>query len=185
MMLGGRYQRARTLPKRTLPCMGVLIVAACGSEASPLPDLPQTEGDASAVSAEASSSPSNPLPTQGDAWEASAAKKDAGVDAVVVAEAGAQEAAPFAPNPCLEAGTCAPGQWINVTPPGIVLAGTFGPGSVQVDSARPQDVYSQFGHHGIWKSTDYGLTWNGPINTGSKGDLITQTVGYIRIPSHS
>jgi len=177
----------KALPNRILPGVAVLIVAACTDEASPLPDLPQTEPDASDISSDAASSPSSPQQTQGDASATSAAKKDAsvGADVVVVAEAGAQEAAPFAPNPCLEAGTCAPGQWINVTPPGIDLAGTYGPGSVQVDSARPQDVYSQFGHHGIWKSTDYGLTWNGPINTGNKGDLITQTVGYIRIPPHS
>jgi hypothetical protein len=48
---------------------------------------------------------------------------------------------------CVEAGTCPPGTWANVTPasmPAAVLApmpSSYGPGAVVVDPARPSDLY--------------------------------------------
>lgn len=189
--------RAATMYGMTLRIAAVLgmvtsMVASCGSDSSPAPDLLPTEQDASGAGTESSetgggsSSLPNPAQPQGEASVASDGTKDASAaDVVVARDGGAHDVAPLPSDPCIEAGTCKPGEWINVTPPSVDLAGTFGPGSVQVDSARPQDVYSQFGHHGIWKSTDYGRTWNGPINTGTNGAKITQTVGYIRIPPRS
>lgn len=61
----------------------------------------------------------------------------------------------------------APGSWANVTPPGISFApimasgsnDNFGVQEVLVDPARPSDAYLFTCYQGIWKSTDYGLTW--------------------------
>jgi photosystem II stability/assembly factor-like uncharacterized protein len=62
------------------------------------------------------------------------------------------------PDPCIAAGTCPPGVWIDVTPPEMADL-EFGPGPVVVDPARPSDLYAGGGGDGIWKSTDYGNTW--------------------------
>jgi hypothetical protein len=75
------------------------------------------------------------------------------------------EAGPLPPDPCVGAGTCPPGVWINVTPsdmPAAVLrptANVFGPGSIVGDPARPSDLYVGGSSAGLWKSTDYGFTW--------------------------
>jgi hypothetical protein len=66
------------------------------------------------------------------------------------------------------------GTWTNVTPGNVDLAhdldcGNFGTLSVVSDPLRPSNLYAQFNCQGIWKSTDYGQTWTGPINTGSGG----------------
>ncbi len=72
---------------------------------------------------------------------------------------------PLPPDPCVDAGTCPPGTWINVTPPAMdptVLRPTmnvFGPGSIVGDPARPSDMYVGGSKAGLWKSSDYGSTW--------------------------
>ena len=71
---------------------------------------------------------------------------------------------PLPPDPCIAAGTCPPGVWINVTPPGMagVLrpnADEYGPGSIAGDPARPSDVYVGGSSAGLWKSSDYGNSW--------------------------
>lgn len=74
--------------------------------------------------------------------------------------------APLPPDPCVEAGTCPPGVWTNVTPTKMdpsVLRPTkniFGPGSIVGDPARPSDLYVGGSKAGLWKSTDYGNTWS-------------------------
>jgi len=88
------------------------------------------------------------------------------------------------PNPCIAAGNCAPGVWTNVTPSAIDLnamlgCGNYGTLSVVVDALHPAEVYAQFNCYGIWKSVDYGLTWNGPINTGSNGKTVSDCAGGI------
>jgi hypothetical protein len=76
-----------------------------------------------------------------------------------------QDAAHPTPDPCIEAGTCPPGQWVDVTPAAMspsVLAPTanaFGPGAIVGDPVRPSDMYIACGGDGVWKSTDYGNTW--------------------------
>jgi hypothetical protein len=76
------------------------------------------------------------------------------------------DAGPLPPDPCVAAGTCPPGVWINVTPtemPAAVLrptANVFGPGSIVGDPARPSDLYVGGSSAGLWKSTDYGSTWS-------------------------
>jgi hypothetical protein len=75
------------------------------------------------------------------------------------------DAGPLPPDPCVAAGTCPPGVWINVTPsdmPAAVLrptANIFGPGSIVGDPARPSDLYVGGSSAGLWKSSDYGFTW--------------------------
>ena len=80
------------------------------------------------------------------------------------------------------------GTWINVTPSAVNIAGSFSCGnygteSVQADPAHPSNLYTEFNCQGIWKSTDYGVTWTGPINTGSNGALVGDCAGGITIPS--
>jgi hypothetical protein len=85
---------------------------------------------------------------------------------------------PPPPDPCIDAGTCPPGAWVNVTPSGVKLdpnyaggGGNFGVMDVLVDPVRPEDVYAFVCYQGVWKSTDYGLTW-GKIDTGTNSSHI-------------
>ena len=85
-----------------------------------------------------------------------------------------RDVGPLPPDKCVEAGTCPPGEWVNVTPSSMsptVLAPTtnaFGPGAVVGDPVRPSDLYVACGGDGVWKSVDYGNTWT----------KINSTIGY-------
>lgn len=65
---------------------------------------------------------------------------------------------------CVDAGTCAGGVWVNVTPsslPSSVLVPSpkaYGPGAVIVNPALSSDLYIGAAA-GLWQSTDYGMTW--------------------------
>ncbi len=66
------------------------------------------------------------------------------------------------------------GKWVNVTPANVDLknnldCGNFGTITLVADPARPSNLYTQFHCQGIWKSTDFGQTWSGPINVGAAG----------------
>jgi hypothetical protein len=92
------------------------------------------------------------------------------------------------PDPCIEAGPCPPGEWVNVTPANAdvtnptACGANFGVGTVALDPMRPSNLYAQVSCQGIWKSTDYGSTWSGPINTGMNGTTVGQCSGGISIP---
>ncbi|HKO52815.1 MAG TPA: hypothetical protein VJV79_34140 [Polyangiaceae bacterium] len=65
--------------------------------------------------------------------------------------------------------------WENVTPPGITLdqnfhgsQQNFGAMGVVADPVRPNELYAFFCYQGVWKSVDYGLTWN-KVSTGMNG----------------
>jgi photosystem II stability/assembly factor-like uncharacterized protein len=79
--------------------------------------------------------------------------------------AAGKDAGPLPPDPCVAAGTCPAGVWVNVTPPELspaVLrptANAFGPGTIVGDPARPSDLYVGGSSAGLWKSTDYGNSW--------------------------
>jgi hypothetical protein len=77
------------------------------------------------------------------------------------------------------------GTWTNVTPSGVdlssALCSNFGARTIQADPANPGNLYTGFDCQGIWKSTDYGVTWTGPINTGSNGALAGDCSGGITI----
>jgi hypothetical protein len=76
--------------------------------------------------------------------------------------------------------------WTNVTPQGVDLTNTLGCGNygtqtMQGDPMHPADFYTLFMCQGVWKSTDYGQTWKGPINTGAQGAVAGDCAGGITI----
>jgi hypothetical protein len=88
---------------------------------------------------------------------------------------------------CKLDGGCTPGTWVNVTPASVNLTdplscGNFGTETVQVDPQHAEQGYAQFNCQGIWKTTDYGQTWNGPVNTGVNGAMAGDCAGGIAIP---
>jgi hypothetical protein len=92
-----------------------------------------------------------------------------------------------APDPCVVAGSCAPGEWHNVTPSGVDLTSmlscdNIGTETVQKDPLHPEQLYTLFTCQGLWKSLDYGQTWKGPINTGMNGVAAGDCAGGITIP---
>jgi hypothetical protein len=101
------------------------------------------------------------------------------------ANSGQASTLPVAPPPPAPAPT-AFGTWTNVTPSAVNLTSSlscsnFGTETVQADPAHPSNLYVQFFCQGIWKSTDYGATWNGPINTGTNGAQVGDCAGGITI----
>jgi hypothetical protein len=99
------------------------------------------------------------------------------------------DAGPPPPNPCVDAGTCPPGIWTNVTPKVDLTndldCGNYGTETMQADTLRPSDFYTLFMCQGIWKSTDYGQTWTGPINTGNQGSVAGDCAGGITIAPYN
>jgi hypothetical protein len=81
------------------------------------------------------------------------------------------------------------GTWTNVTPSGICLdpnctaAGAnnnYGVQGVYADPARPGTLYSPVTYQGLWKSTDYGLTWSKVVVTSGPAPM-DHSRGNIRI----
>jgi hypothetical protein len=65
-------------------------------------------------------------------------------------------------NPPPSDSSGAVGVWEDVTPKGIDLSegnDNYGVQDVQVDPVRPQDLYAFVCYQGVWRSTDYGMTW--------------------------
>ncbi|HLZ29829.1 MAG TPA: sialidase family protein [Chloroflexota bacterium] len=92
-------------------------------------------------------------------------------------------------TPRLSAGAPSPqtGKWVNVTPATANLSdpldcSNFGASNVVADPARPSDLYAHFDCQGIWKSTDFGQTWTGPINTGPGGSGANSAGGIAIAP---
>ena len=74
------------------------------------------------------------------------------------------------------------GRWVNVTPAGVdftndLNCGNFGTFTMIADPERPPNLYTQFFCPGVWKSTDFGLTWTGPINAGRGGSGVKEAGG--------
>jgi hypothetical protein len=75
---------------------------------------------------------------------------------------------------------------MNVTPGNVDLTdpldcSNYGIATVQVDPNAPSNVYLNANCQGMWKSTDYGGTWTGPINTGTGGKAVGDSAGGITI----
>jgi len=89
---------------------------------------------------------------------------------------------PFAGNPPPTFGT-----WINVTPASVdpVSCTNAGARTLQADAAHPSNLYTEFDCFGIWKSTDFGATWTGPLNTGTGATSVGDCEGGITIPPGS
>jgi hypothetical protein len=107
-------------------------------------------------------------------------------DGAVPRDVAVREVGPPPPDPCLTNGGCPTGQWINVTPAAVDLTtmgtcGNYGTETVQTDPTRPQDLYTLFMCQGIWKSSNYGQTWTGPINTGANGSTVGDCAGGITV----
>jgi hypothetical protein len=72
-----------------------------------------------------------------------------------------------------------------VTPAGVDLTdnlcGNGGTQSVDADPSNPSNLYAEFNCQGIWKSTDYGATWTGPINTRRNAATVSDCVGGITV----
>jgi len=108
---------------------------------------------------------------------------DAGGESANSAQASAQPAAAASNPPPSTFGT-----WVNVTPSGVDLnnnlCGNYGTSSIQVDPMHPSNLYTSFDCQGVWKSTDYGLTWSGPIDTGTAPSM-SDNAGAITIAPSS
>lgn len=120
-----------------------LSLAACNpsepADDAPLPD--------------AATLPDGAVPPDGGAPSDGGTPTDGG------APDGGRDAGPRPPDPCIAMGTCAPGRWVNVTPPEMdTTALDYGVGPVVVDPLRPSDLYAAGGGAGVWRSTDYGNT---------------------------
>lgn len=93
---------------------------------------------------------------------------------------------PFPPNPCIAAGNCREGEWVNVTPSNVTLPGSagqacsnYGTLSIHASRLQPEVMFAEFNCQGIWSSSDYGLTWKGPLNTGANGTTVASCQGGI------
>lgn len=82
------------------------------------------------------------------------------------------------------------GVWVNVTPGNVDLTdnldcSNFGTQTIQTDPSNPSTLYAEFNCQGLWKSTDYGATWAGPINTGTNGAVVGDCAGGITLGANS
>jgi photosystem II stability/assembly factor-like uncharacterized protein len=138
----------------------------CGSDESPA--AASTGTDAGAGGSNGGSPSAGGSPSTGGASNAgSGGASNPGSGGSAQSGAGGMMPMPPPPrDPCVAAGTCPPGVWINVTPSGMDAAdlrpstNAFGPGSIVGDPARPSDLYVGGSKSGLWKSTDYGNTWS-------------------------
>ncbi len=161
--------------------VGAVLVLGCGSSNGGAPVDAGCCGDATAPGHEGGN-------TSDDSGDVATGRNDGGNaadDSGSLPDAAA-DASPIVLPPA----TGTPGQWVNVTPAGASATasfscGNYGTESVQIDPHQPSDAYVEFNCQGIWKSTDYGATWTGPINTGTNGAAVGDCAGGITIAPHS
>lgn len=90
-----------------------------------------------------------------------------------------------AADPCVAAGTCPLGTWINITPESVDVMGelsceNYGTESVQADPLHPGTFYTLFMCQGIWKTTDYGTSWS-LVSTGKQGSVVGDCAGGLSV----
>jgi photosystem II stability/assembly factor-like uncharacterized protein len=158
-----------------LLALPLVLLASCGTspadtedtESVTDPTVTSSESDADADASVEGGSPATTLNTSADATtddsddDTPGSEDDDG-------SSSSDDGPPLDPDPCVAAGTCPPGVWVQVTPPDLGDV-EFGPGPVVVDPAHPSDLYMGGGGDGIWKSEDYGNTWS----------RINSEIGYV------
>jgi hypothetical protein len=160
--------------------VGALLFVGCGSsDSNGAPSDAGCCGDATA--------PGHDAENTDDSGSVAAPGNDGGTS---TDDSGSLPDAADASPVVLPPATGTPGQWVNVTPAGASATASFscsnyGTESVQIDPHQPSDAYVEFNCQGIWKSTDYGATWTGPINTGANGAAVGDCAGGITIAPHS
>lgn len=101
------------------------------------------------------------------------------------AAAGSEPGAADPVGPVVASGSAEIGRWVDVTPHDMALIGgscdSYGVTSIAVDPAAPSDLYVMADCFGVWRSTDYGITWNGPIDIGRNGAAARDCAGGISV----
>jgi hypothetical protein len=140
--------RSGSIQALLFPCV-FLLAGACGSGSGAAPA--KTQGDA------ATSDGSGGSPSEGGKTF---------------------DAGPPPADPCIAAGNCQPGVWVNVTPASVSLDPNFscstcnyGAQDIVVDPVHPAELYAFICYQGVWKSSDYGLTW-AKVDTGTNSTII-------------
>ena len=132
-----------------LSCLTVALAACGGGGGNTSPPASGAPAPAPAPGPSPAPAPSpDPAPTSG---EAPTASED---------------------NPAPAQSSGVEGRWENVTPASVSLdpqtpggGDNYGVQDLLADPMRPQDLYAFICYQGVWRSTDYGLTWT-QVNRG-------------------
>jgi hypothetical protein len=152
------------------PLLVVALTVACGGGDKPA----ATAGDGAGASSDAGSSGSGTASggsgTSGSSTSGGSDMSDGGALSSGGTMPGGGVGHAGMPPTSVAEGT--PGEWVNVTPPGIKLGqndvggmDNYGVQDVLADPARPGDLYAFVCYQGLWRSTDYGTTWT-QVNKG-------------------
>lgn len=159
------------MPRVPSILFGLTLVQGCG-EAPAAGDSGDSsgaaEGSGTAASSTTAVTATGASSTAGSSGPSSASGVDATSETAGSDDGSSSGGEPLPPDPCIAAGTCPPGEWIEVTPPDLAPL-DFGPGPVVVDPKHPSDLYMGGGGDGLWKSSDYGNTWT----------RINDSIGYV------
>ncbi len=168
---------------RTIVFFVPIAVLGCGAQSpSEVPDKPATFHDAAVSGSSPGSSGDNaqndaslPDDASGSTPADDGGSMTRGLDGAAAGDSTVKYP-PLPPpaDPCIDAGTCPAGVWVNVTPAGVNLNSSgedYGVQDIVVDPVRPPDLYAFVCYQGVWKSTDYGLTWK-KIDTGTNSSHI-------------
>jgi photosystem II stability/assembly factor-like uncharacterized protein len=150
------------------------LLAACGSSADDADTDVAASSSSTSVDPSASASveggtpPTTTSTSASSSADASSEDDDASSTESDDDAESSDDGPPLEPDPCVAAGTCPPGVWVQVTPPDLGDV-EFGPGPVVVDPGHPSDLYMGGGGDGLWRSEDYGNTWT----------RINSEIGYV------
>lgn len=151
----------------SMPLVFAVLAVACAAEpGGGADDSTNTSSDPATTTG---SDPTTATTTGGSASIGPASTSSDDADPTSAGADSSSGGDPLDPDPCIAAGTCPPGEWIDVTPTDLGGDLDFGPGPIVVDPGRPSDLYMAGGGDGVWRSTDYGNTW----------ERINSEIGYV------